>query len=61
MPTNAPAASARTRRPVPRWVVVLGSVGVALGMLMGFRQRRLESATRALHERHGPPPGSPSA
>jgi hypothetical protein len=36
--------------------VALGAVGVALGMLVGFRQRKLEAATRAFHERHGPPP-----
>lgn len=61
MPTSAPTAGRTRWGPLPRWVVLLGSVGVALGMLVGFRQRRLDSATRALHERHGPPPGTPSA
>lgn len=55
---SASSPAARAPRRVPRppwWLVVIGSLGLAFGMLVGFRNRRIEAATNAFHDLHGAP------
>lgn len=49
--THASGASTRSCRHRPLLVI-----GVAAAALAAIRRRRLAAATRAFHDRHGPPP-----
>lgn len=53
-----PAATVRGRRARGR-LVALAVLGVAVGALAVIRRRRIDAATRALHEEHGPPGAPP--